>query len=111
MTDQDMTVTITLPDVITVRVHDTYVAGRGDYIRVNPKSSVIMADFHGALAVIKAQFVKVSGPEAFMRYLRAEDHADTPMAIVGLINREIAEQIEAAVSGPLEWAIASPAKS
>jgi hypothetical protein len=51
-----------LPGVMTVRIWDTYAAGRRAYItRTTPRAPSLIADYAGALAVIKAQFVRVMG--------------------------------------------------
>lgn len=101
MPDQDFTIRIDLPTVITVRVWDTYQDGRMSYLRKATVGSVIMADYHGSLALIKAQLVTVEAPPEFQQYLQAEKADDIPLAFIGLIVREIAAKVEAAASGPL----------
>src|SRR5690349_1395901 len=105
MSETEAVVTIYLIDVITVRVYDAYIAGRNDYVKKNPGGSVLMADYAGALALIKAQFAKVTGPDEFTKYLKDPIDPDTPLSIVGTITREIAYKVEQAVNSPLAWTV------
>lgn len=104
-------VTIRLPDRWTVAMYECYIEGRQKYIekrRAEKFASVPewITMFHGALALIKAQYVKIDGLDRLMKAV--EDEGLSDMAVIGFIARSIAGPIEASVNGPLAgWTVKS----
>jgi hypothetical protein len=101
MAEKELTIKIELPPVITVRVWDEYAAGVQAYWKTNPGGSVRMSCYAGSLALLKAQLVNIEAPDDFMKYLNADKHDNTPLAVVGLITREISDKVDAALNAPL----------
>jgi hypothetical protein len=105
---QEHIVKFSLPDTITVGHWETYAIGRQAYIdKQNGKANGLLADYAGALALIKAGVVHVEGPDLLKQYLSAPDQTLTPLAVVGLLIENIAKPVAAAVEGPLPWATTS----
>jgi hypothetical protein len=112
MTDkkpQEFTVEFSLPDVITIGVWDTYMAGKQAYRTQQEKAekpvTESIAEYWGALALIEAGLVHIkNAPEGLTHWLTAKDRAGTPVVIVWYVCREVAVRVEGAFFGTLPWA-------
>src|SRR5258708_28005117 len=106
-----MQLTISLPDCWTVGHWTTYVNGRSAYIAACEHDSTppnaYLADYYGALALIRAGIVHVRGVEQISQQiteiLARPDQSLTDLAVIGLVVREIACPIEAALTLPLDF--------
>lgn len=97
------TIIFSLPPVITVEHWDAYCAGSQDYMKANPQNNVVHGDYAGALALIRRGFVQYrTDSDKIKGWIEASDQSMIPAAFMGLVVREVARRVDAAISGPLE---------
>ena len=102
---QDVTLSIDLPDVFTVAMYETFHQAQQQYVASVPEgqvASTLLMRYHGSLALIRAGFVHVRGPERLVKLVKQEPSDTTPLAVVGIIAREIAGAVDREVSRPLD---------
>lgn len=104
----ELHITFSLPDVITIGVWDVYQAGKQAYKaqqeRVNKPTTETVAQYYGALALIDGGFVHVTNaPDDLLRWLTVKERETTPLQIVWYVCQEVAIRIETAFFGTLPW--------
>jgi hypothetical protein len=119
MGKQEIKLSFSFPDVITVGHYETYMDARLRYIedRENPTPN-IRAQYEGALAVLKAGIVHVSvqpdeplangevDPDVqaieaeLKRIIHSVDQSQTPASIMNLIGSVVAAKIEVETNTP-----------
>ena len=104
-TTTPLNVSISLPERILLSHWEAYTHARQDYIQRREDSgktaSAVIADYYGALALIRAGFVHVDGSEELTRVINLDDQSATPVEVIGFIVREVSRKVEAALASPL----------
>lgn len=99
------TISITLPGTWKVRHWDEFTKAKSEAVEKNPNISGLIADFHGCLALWRAEMVQITGPDEFMECLRSKTLDNVPMEVIGTITREIGGSLSASRERPLAWAV------
>ena len=101
MADQEMVVQFTPPDEWLGRHWSEYIKGRSLYAKAHPDGAALNADCAGALALLKAGYIKLAeAPDNFKKLLGLEIE-DMPLWVIMVLVNGVARKIEDAVNGPL----------
>lgn len=92
---KEVTVKITLPDVITIGMWQVYSDARDADMNIN----ITIRRYLGALALIKAGYVHIEGTDKLKELASrtAKQHTDVPGAVMGLLVRTVAFPVEASL--------------
>ncbi len=98
---------IEMPDRVTGYVWDVYANGRRDYIAKNQDNNTgRIADYYGAVALIKAGIVKLTAPGHMLAWLD-QDYRTLDAEWIGLLQQEVALPVEMAFNRPTTWQVVS----
>lgn len=100
--ENEIIVTITLPDVITAGMWETYSEGRASYAASRLNADLNITRYYGACALYNAGHVVVSGLPVLTDALKAAKHTTVDLVLVGAIVDYIAIPMEQAINRPLQ---------
>lgn len=98
--------TVSIPDVITFAMWECYNDAQQKYIAkqkdAGKSASLLMCNYIGAVALIDAGFVHISGLDEAIRLLKSGTQDTSPMPLITFIARQVADVVEAKINAPLE---------
>lgn len=110
MTDQqqEARLRLSMPDEWTLEHWRRFNGGRQEFINkaraANEFADNLTANFFGVKALIDSSYVRLEGdPEAVQKAKAMVASASPPLSFVGLLDREVADKIEAAFDTPASF--------